>query len=358
MLTWDFPSLCKTCMFTDLPAPERYLPFAGEALDRLGRKRQTVECTLEVDAPAHMLRQEAAPVFRVRPPAQTVERWFLALALGGEADALVLHEMAPSPDDGGMLELELPAGEWEALRSNLGHWWAVFGLGAERSFRSAEIRCLVRHEPVARIAGSDLRYPDQGHRAVVDLGGGKEAGWGERHSPQARPRLGERHTLEWKSAGRRRSNGNSENGRHPMSKGEYARLVARVRTVVGDSLPAGSSVCVISKGDDALLELDCAEAWHFPVGPEGEWAGFHPIDGNWAIEHLEALRACGADYLLIPAASTWWLERYPEFAEHLTFHYPAVCDDPACVIFALGRFPAFYGRKRDAAVNGFLNGSA
>jgi radical SAM protein with 4Fe4S-binding SPASM domain len=361
MLTWDHPSLCKTCMFTDLAPPERYLPFAGAALDRLGRKRQTVDCTVDVEAPAHMLRQQAAPLFRVRPPDEAVERWFVALALGGEADSLALHEVAPARGEDGMLELQLPAGAWEALSSNLGHWWALFGLSAERpgrSVRSSEIRCLIRHEPIARIAGSNLRYPDQGHRAVVDLGGGKEAGWGERHAAQARPRLGERHTPEWKSSARGRAHAGTENGKRAMSKAEYARLATRVRAVVKNALPAQSTVLVITKGDDALLALDCREAWHFPCGPDGEWAGFHPIDGNWGVEQLEALRACGAEYLVVPAASAWWLERYPELAEHLTFHYPVVCDDRACVVFALGPFPAFYGRKRDAAVNGFLNGAA
>ena len=49
-----------------------------------------------------------------------------------------------------------------------------------------------------------------------------------------------------------------------------------------------------------------------------------PADDEWAIEQLEAMRACGADYLVLPATSTWWLERYPELADHLTFHYPVV----------------------------------
>jgi hypothetical protein len=260
----------------------------------------------------------------------------------------------------GVLELELPAGEWEAVRSNLGHWWAVFCLSAdrpERTLRSSEVRCLIRHEPVARIAGSTLRYPDQGHRAVVDLGGAKEAGWGELHAPQSRPRLGARRTREWTSSRATRGHGTPGNGAHPISRTEYTRLVARVRATVKHSLPADSTVLVTSKGDDALLELECREAWHFPCGEDGEWAGFHPPDGEWAIDQLEALRACGADYLVMPAASSWWLERYPEFAANLTLHYPVVHDDSACVIFALGRFPAFYGRKRDAAVDGYLNGA-
>jgi hypothetical protein len=244
------------------------------------------------------------------------------------------------------------------MSSNLGYWWAIFAECADspaRTLRSSEIRCLIRHEPISRISGSDLRYPDQGHLAVVDLGGGKALGWGG-HAPQPRPRLGERRNDGWKTSRAVAKDDSSSNGSRGMSRAAYERVLRRVQTVVEKSLPADSTVLVVSKGDDALLALDCRTAWHFPCGEDGGWAGFHPADDEWAIDHLEALRACGADYLVIPAASTWWLERYPEFAGHLTIHYPLVCDDEACTIFALGKYPAFYGRKRDAAVNGYLDG--
>jgi radical SAM protein with 4Fe4S-binding SPASM domain len=361
MLTRDYPSLCKTCMYTNLAGPERYLPFAGAVPERLGRMAQTVDCTLEVSEPAHMARDAAAPVFRVAEPGVAVTRWFVALALGGEAGKLEVHETPASPAEDGSLELELPEGAWEGLQSNLGYWWAIFGECADppaRTLRSSQIRCLIRHEPIARIAGSNLRYPDQGHLATVDLGGGKDAGWGDVHAPQARPRFGERRNDEWKSSRASGKDGVAVNGADPMSRPAYDRLVLSVRAVVEKALPAESTVLVVSKGDDALLELDCRRAWHFPCGDDGRWAGFHPADSEWAIEHLEALRSCGADYLVMPAASTWWLERYPELADHLTFHYPVVCDDEACVIFALGPYPAFYGRERDAAVNGYLSGVA
>jgi radical SAM protein with 4Fe4S-binding SPASM domain len=357
MLTRDLPSLCKTCMFTDLAPPEIYLPFAGEVPARLGRLRQTVDVTLTVEGPEHMTRAQDSPRFSVSPPREAVERWFLALALGGEAEQLQLHELTALVRGDGGVELELPDGAWSGMRTNLGYWWAIFGLSAERpgrTLRSSQIRCLVRHEPIARIDGSDLRYPDLGHLAPVDLGGRKEAGWRDTHDPQSRPRLGERRTDAWRSSRLTRDRGTEGNGAGPMSRAEYARLVGRVRKVVRKALPAESTVLVTSKGDEALLQLDCREAWHFPCGQDGLWAGFHPADGEWAIEQLEALRACGADYLVMPATSTWWLERYPELADHLTFHYPVVCDEDACVIFALGPYPAFYGRKRDAEVNGYL----
>ena len=361
MLTRDLPSLCKTCMFTDLPRPEVYLPFIRAALERLGRMRQRVDCTLEMRAPAHMTRGEHAPVFRVAPPPEAVAQWIVVLALGGEPDQLELHEVEPVPGAEGELELELPEGVWEGLRTNLGYWWVVLGSSAVRpgrTLRSPQIRCLVRHERIERIRGSNLRYPDLGHLAPVDLGGGKDAGWTDGHAPQSRPRLGERRTDAWQSSRLARDGGAEESHAETMSRSQYAKLVRSVRSVVNRALPAESTVLVISKGDDALLDLDCRERWHFPCGEDGFWAGFHPVDGEWAIEQLEAMRACGADYLVMPSTSTWWLERYPEFAEHLMFHYPVVCNEEGCAIFALGRFPALYGRKRDAAVNDYLAGTA
>jgi hypothetical protein len=246
------------------------------------------------------------------------------------------------------------------LDTNLGFWWVVLGLSADRpgrTLRSSEIRCLVRDEQIPRLADSILRYPDQGHLAAVDLGGGKDAGWSDR-KPQARPRFGGHVTEAWKSSRLTRGHGDEHAATNggPMLRREYDRLVQRIRRVVADALPAESTVLVVAKGDDAFLELDCREAWHFPVGEDGTWIGYHPPDDEWAIERLEAMRACGADYLVLPATSTWWLERYPELAGHLTFHYPIVVDDDACVIFALCRFPALYGRKRDAAVHGYLEG--
>jgi hypothetical protein len=166
-------------------------------------------------------------------------------------------------------------------------------------------------------------------------------------------------TDAWKSSrltrDRHGAGGAGHNG-GPMLRREYDRMVRQIRRVVADALPADSTVLVTTKGDDALLALDCREAWHFPLGADGAWIGYHPPDDEWAIEQLEAMRACGADYLVLPATATWWLERYPELADHLTFHYPIVVDHDACVVFALCRFPAFYGRRRDAAVTGYLDG--
>ena len=50
---------------------------------------------------------------------------------------------------------------------------------------------------------------------------------------------------------------------------EYDALVARLRAIVSSTLPPGASVLVVSKGDQALLDLDGRRAWHFPAPKPG-----------------------------------------------------------------------------------------
>jgi glycosyltransferase involved in cell wall biosynthesis len=118
---------------------------------------------------------------------------------------------------------------------------------------------------------------------------------------------------------------------------EYPALVERVRAAIDSTLPPEASVLVISKGDEALLELGQRRGWHFPQTPSGVYAGHHPGDSTEAIAHLEALRAKGAEYLVVPSTSRWWLDYYSDFARHLEQNYRLVCDrTDACLIFALG----------------------
>jgi GT2 family glycosyltransferase len=116
----------------------------------------------------------------------------------------------------------------------------------------------------------------------------------------------------------------------------YTRLVEQIRAAVEASVPADSTVLVISRGDEYLLDLGGRAAWHFPQNERGAYSGHHPPDSRAAIDQLETLRAKGADYLVIPETATWWLAHYEDFASHLSDRYRELTDagDP-CRVFSL-----------------------
>jgi hypothetical protein len=117
----------------------------------------------------------------------------------------------------------------------------------------------------------------------------------------------------------------------------YRREILRIRQLVGRDVPAGSTVAVISRGDEELLAFGNRKGWHFPRTDKGVYAGHHPADSGAAIAHLEELRARGAQYLLIPRTAFWWLEHYKAFSEYLQQRCRCLRrDERTCVLFALG----------------------
>jgi GT2 family glycosyltransferase len=114
---------------------------------------------------------------------------------------------------------------------------------------------------------------------------------------------------------------------------EYAELVAGVRQTLRQALPAGSTVLVVSKGDERLLAVDELEAWHFPRLPDGSWPGHHPADGDEVLAGLEELSAQGAEYIAFPTPMLWWLDFYEHLAGRLDGC--AVHEDKDCAIYAL-----------------------
>jgi hypothetical protein len=108
----------------------------------------------------------------------------------------------------------------------------------------------------------------------------------------------------WKPYGRRRSP-------------EYDATVAKLREAVLRLVPEGRIVAVVSRGDEDLVDFEGRTGWHFPRQDDGAYAGHYPADGTAAIAHLEALHARGAQYLALPATAAWWLDHYPELADHL-----------------------------------------
>lgn len=131
-----------------------------------------------------------------------------------------------------------------------------------------------------------------------------------------------------------------ELGRHNGDSGElrYRELRNRIREIVQRVVPAGATVLVVSKGDGGLLELTGREGWHFPQVETGAYAGHHPPDSAAAIAHLEALRAKGGGYLLVPVTSRWWLDHYAEFRQHLDACAELLGGtDDTCLIYGLNK---------------------
>jgi GT2 family glycosyltransferase len=125
-------------------------------------------------------------------------------------------------------------------------------------------------------------------------------------------------------------------GTPPSGDSEYQQLVRRVRQVVRHNVPRDATVLVVSRGDDALLDLGVGDAWHFPRTEGGLYAGYYPKRGLSVIAHLETLRARGADHLLFPATALWWLDHYPDVRQYLEGRYRRLVEsDDVCTIFAL-----------------------
>jgi hypothetical protein len=129
----------------------------------------------------------------------------------------------------------------------------------------------------------------------------------------------------------------AEGNGHVDSSRVYLQLVRRVREVVQRTVPAEAHVIVVSKGDQELLDLSGRGAWHFPQTEQREYAGHYPPDSRAAIEHLEALRTKGGEFLLFPSTAFWWLEFYADFREHLDTRYRRVWGDEHCIIYQLSQ---------------------
>jgi hypothetical protein len=141
------------------------------------------------------------------------------------------------------------------------------------------------------------------------------------------------------------SNGAAPAANGPRATGflgsDYDELVDRVRAAVAGAVPGGAVCVVATKGDERLLDLGEVEGWHFPCGADRRYAGFNPPDGRWAVDQLEALRAAGAAYFVLPATAFWWREHYRELARWLRLHAPLVLEErDTCLIISLAGPPA------------------
>jgi hypothetical protein len=124
------------------------------------------------------------------------------------------------------------------------------------------------------------------------------------------------------------------------SKPRYERIAERIRALAEENLPASADVLVVSRGDDALLQLGGRTARHFPPSEGGTWAGHNPADSDEAVAALEEMRGAGAQYLVMPDTTLWWLDHYTGFRAHLESRCTEIArEDESGVIFALNGHP-------------------
>jgi hypothetical protein len=115
----------------------------------------------------------------------------------------------------------------------------------------------------------------------------------------------------------------------------YRALVDHLRAFIPTVLREGSDVLVVSRGDDALLQLTGLVARHFPQVDDGRYAGHYPADSDAAIRHLESLRSKGSQFIVFPEPSMWWLDHYADLGRHLRERYREVHRGADCAIFDL-----------------------
>jgi ATP-binding cassette subfamily B protein len=130
---------------------------------------------------------------------------------------------------------------------------------------------------------------------------------------------------------------------------DYAALTLRVAALVREQVPEGSTVLVVSKGDDAFVEIDGRDVRHFPQLEDGTYSGSHPADDDEAIAELERLRKRGAEYLVLPASSMWWLDHYEGFRRHLERYTRSGRDPATAVIYKLAEPVAVETELRELA---------
>jgi glycosyltransferase involved in cell wall biosynthesis len=133
---------------------------------------------------------------------------------------------------------------------------------------------------------------------------------------------------------------------------DYRRLKRKIREALETCIPGNATVLVVSRGDESLLKCGHGRGWHFPRNEDGVYAGHHPVDSAAAVEHLEALRAKGGEFLLFPTTAVWWFDHYREFKQHLDRRYgQAQFDSSLGVLYDL-RAPVIRGSISELAVAG------
>jgi GT2 family glycosyltransferase len=116
-------------------------------------------------------------------------------------------------------------------------------------------------------------------------------------------------------------------GMRGSAENDRSGFLRRLRAAVRETVPPDACVAVASRGSQDLLRLHGREAWHFPRERDGAYAVRNRFSARAAIVHLEALRAFGAAYLLLPSGMTPTIDDEHVFRRYLERRYPEVMPD-------------------------------
>jgi hypothetical protein len=77
----------------------------------------------------------------------------------------------------------------------------------------------------------------------------------------------------------------------------------------------GALIVAADTGDPTMFYYAQRKGWHF-LQSDAIYNG-NPSDSQQAIADLERLRRRGATHLVFTSNTFWWLDAYPEFADHV-----------------------------------------
>ncbi len=108
---------------------------------------------------------------------------------------------------------------------------------------------------------------------------------------------------------------------------DYPALVTRCLALIEAHTDASDAVAVVSRGDAALTRASDRSVGHFPADADGRWLGYHPADGQHALDLLLGAMQRGASHLLVPATASWWFDHYAQFDRWLDANATVIVDD-------------------------------
>ena len=131
-----------------------------------------------------------------------------------------------------------------------------------------------------------------------------------------------------------------------MSARKDETLGERIRTLARWVIAWSDPIVVASGGDEDLLELEGRPTWRL------DYAGDSYEQGLDLITRVEEFRSRGAKFLLLPITHLWWLDRHPQFKQHLEASYRVAARTTDCVVFSL-RWPTDADFRNTGAPDGF-----